>query len=227
VNENADMIRTAIFDMDGLMVDTEPLWREAEKQVFASVGIALDDNMMRETMGLRADEVVAYRYHLQPWSQRTQKQVLDDILYLVRDLIASRAEPLPGLHALLDFFPSRNIGMALASSSHMMLIQTVLAKFDLEKRFEVVHSAEDEPYGKPHPAIYLSTAQRMHTYPADCLALEDSFNGLIAAKAARMKVVAIPDAEHRNDPRFGAADLVLQGMNDFTAGRLDFLNTLR
>lgn len=73
----------------------------------------------------------------------------------------------------------------------------------------MVHSAEAEPYGKPHPAVYLSTAARLGVAPARCLALEDSLNGLIAAKAARMRCVAVPE---RPDPRFALADLVLPGL---------------
>jgi len=94
----------------------------------------------------------------------------------------------------------------------------VLAALDLGEAFEVVHSAEDEPYGKPHPGIYLTAAERLGVDPVACVAIEDSVAGVVAAKAARMAAVAVP--EDRGDPRFGIADAVLDSLADL-AGWLD------
>jgi sugar-phosphatase len=82
------------------------------------------------------------------------------------------------------------------------------------------HSAEFEPYGKPHPAVYLTTAAKLGVDPVDCLAVEDSFNGAIAAKAARMRVVVIPEAPHRDSPRWGFCDARLDSLDGVDADLL-------
>lgn len=107
--------------------------------------------------------------------------------------------------------------LALASSSSTFLIETTLRALGLQQVFEVVESAELEPLGKPHPGVYLNTARRLAVDPVRCLAIEDSLNGVIAAKAARMTTVAIPEAHAQADPRFRVADHQLASLLEFPA----------
>ena len=96
----------------------------------------------------------------------------------------------------------------------------------MENIFRVVHSAEQEEYGKPHPAVFLTTAKHLRISPAHCLVIEDSFNGLIAAKAARMKTVVIPMAEQWNEARFDIADSKLKSLREFSEPEWNHLNSL-
>ena len=202
-------VAAVIFDMDGVLVDSEPLWQVAEIEVFAAVGVALTIERCQETIGLRIDEAVDHWWIRHPWSGPLPAEVADGIVARVTELIAERAEPLPGVRDAIA--AARRVGpIALASSSPRRLIDAVLARFDLH--FDVVHSAEDEAFGKPHPAIYLTTADRLGVAPTRCLAVEDSVNGVVAAKAARMACVAIPELAQRDDPRFGVADAVLDSL---------------
>jgi sugar-phosphatase len=202
-------ITAVIFDMDGVLVDSEPLWQEAEIEVFAGVGVELTAERCQETMGLRIDEAVDHWWVRHPWPGPSPIEVAEAIVARVTELIAERAEPLPGVHEAIA--AARRVGpIALASSSPRRLIDAVLARFDLD--FDVVHSAEDEAFGKPHPAIYLTTADRLGVAPTRCLAVEDSVNGVVAAKAARMACVAIPEPSLRGDRRFGVADAVLDSL---------------
>ena len=107
--------------------------------------------------------------------------------------------------------------VALASSSAYRVIRAVVERLGLADAFDLIYSAEEEEYGKPHPGVYLTTAHRLGVAPTRCLAVEDSLNGVLAAKAARMKCVAIPEAEARHDPRFAIADTVLDSLNGFDA----------
>jgi len=100
----------------------------------------------------------------------------------------------------------------LASSSQFVLIDAVLDHFYLRDYFQIVHSAESEPYGKPHPGVYLTTASLLGKRARECLAVEDSMNGLVAAKAAMMRCLMVPDVALREDPRLSLADLVVESL---------------
>jgi sugar-phosphatase len=218
------MIEAVIFDMDGVLIDSEPYWQEAQKEVFQMVGVEVTDTMCHETMGLRIDEVVAHWFARYKWSGMTCKEVEDQVIQGVIDRVHSRGALLPGVHEAIDLFKKKKLKTALASSSALRLIHTVLDKFDLKKNFDVIHSAEHEPYGKPHPAIYLSTAKLLDTDPTYCLAIEDSFNGLIAAKAARMKTVCIPEKRVWSQTKFDIADVKLWSLTELSDGVWKLIN---
>jgi mannitol-1-/sugar-/sorbitol-6-/2-deoxyglucose-6-phosphatase len=210
------MIKAAIFDMDGVLLDSEPFWQEAEMEVFASVGIHLTRAQCIETTGLPVNDVVAYRYNQNPWNDKSLNQVSDEIVTGVELRVRERAVLLDGVLDILEFLNVRRIPIALASSSDNRLISTVLKTLSLEHTFSVVHSAEDEAYGKPHPAVFLTTAKLLNISPEHCAVIEDSFNGLIAAKAARMKTIMIPMAAQWGETRFDIADIKLHSLKEFS-----------
>ncbi|RMI00128.1 MAG: hexitol phosphatase HxpB [Calditrichaeota bacterium] len=211
------MIKAVIFDMDGLLIDSEPMWQQAEMAQFAKVGLELTPEMCTQTTGMRIDEVIQHWYeqfplNKQPLSREALKQhILDDVI----DRIRKHGKPRPGVGYILDFFRDIGVKMALASSSHYRVINAVLDVLHIAHYFQVIHSAEEEPYGKPHPAVYLTTAEKLNVSPGECLAFEDSLNGVIAAKAARMRCVVVPPEAHLHDPRFALADLVLASLREF------------
>lgn len=208
-----------VFDMDGLLIDSEPLWQQAEIEVFATVGLNLTRADCALTMGVRIDEVVAFWHRRRPWSPGGPSQALvtEQIVDRVIALIRTQAELLPGAVQALGFFSARGLPLGLASSSPLRLIDAVLDRFALRRHFQVIHSAQHEPLGKPHPAVYLSTARLLGQPAPGCLAIEDSLNGLISAKAARMGCIAVPAAESRADPRFSLADVVLESLEGIDA----------
>jgi len=206
------MIRAVIFDMDGLLIDSEPYWQETERKVFAELGLEITEEMQASTFGLRSDEQISYWYDYQPWKDKSFGEVEQRYYQIMQDFFEKDAELMEGATDALEFFSAKGLPLALASSSNMELINAFLDKFGLHHYFKEVYSAEFEEYGKPHPGVYLETARRMGTTPTRCLALEDSFHGIIAAKAARMKTIAVPDNQHRGDPRYGASDIVLDSL---------------
>jgi sugar-phosphatase len=205
----------AIFDMDGLLIDSEPLWQEAEKKIFSSVGLQLTTAMCEHTMGMRLDEVVLHWFGYQPWEGKSLKSIEEEILTEVARLIRLKGTPLQGVHEVLRFCRSAGLKMAVASSSYLDLIEAVLAKLEVRDEFEVVHSAQFEPKGKPDPGIYLSTARMLGVEPCRCIAFEDSYNGLLAAKSAGMLTVAVPAPQHFNDRRFLIADAKIRSLLEF------------
>lgn len=209
-------MRAAIFDMDGLLIDSEPLWREAEINVFRSVGVPLDRELCRETLGVRLDEVVRHWHGKYPWRGEALEVVESRILDEVSRLIADRGKLMPGAREAVDALSAANYALAVASSSPMRLIRTALEAFGLIDDFSVLHSAEAEEKGKPHPAVYLSTMSRLGVDPGQCIAFEDSAMGVRAAKRAGARVIAVPDPEDIANPAFADADVVLASLRDFS-----------
>jgi HAD superfamily hydrolase (TIGR01509 family) len=218
------MLRAAIYDMDGLLLDSEPYWVQAELEVLGAVGVPLTAELARETTGMRLDEAVAHWYRRFPWKTYSQHEVVARLTKAAHRLILAHAEAKPGVEESLALFAGQGLRRALASSSPPVLIDAVVDKLGLSGQFELAVSAEAEAFGKPHPAVYLTCAQRLGLSPTDCVALEDSVNGLISAKAARMRVIAIPEAAHRNDVRFGLADAVVASLLDVDAALLHRLS---
>ena len=210
------MIEAVIFDMDGLLIDSEPLWQEAEVEVFNKLGVPLTVEMTPQTMGLRTDEVVEYWHKRHPWDVPSQQEVSQQIDEAVIELIRQKGVAKEGVREAVSICEDAGLPVAIASSSPMLLITTVLEKLGIADKIKAVHSAHDEAYGKPHPAVYISTAKALGVQPAHCLTFEDSANGVLSAKAAKLKCIAIPEPESRNDKRFGIADILLHSLLDFT-----------
>ncbi len=201
--------------MDGLLIDTEPHWQRTEREVFSDLGIHITEEMQVATFGLRSDEQIRYWFDHKPWKDITFEEVEGRYHDTMLQYFLDQAELMRGAVEALDFFSSKGLPLALASSSNMQLINAFLDKFAFHHYFTVVYSAEFEEYGKPHPAVYLETARRLNTAPVNCLALEDSFHGIIAAKAARMKTIAVP---LHPEARFSASDVVLNSLTDLNDG---------
>lgn len=207
-----EQTQLVIFDMDGLLIDSEPYWKIAEKEVFGKLGLNLTDVLLRQVMGFRLSEVVRHWYHYQPWPNPNFEQTERDVLNCVKQLIQQHANAMPGVYEVLTHCKNKNYKIALASSSAMELIDVVIDKLNIRHYFDVVWSAQFEEYGKPHPAIFLSVAKQLNIEPKHCVVFEDAINGVIAAKAARMYCIAIPEEVSYNDPRFAIADVKRQSL---------------
>jgi sugar-phosphatase len=204
-----------IFDMDGVLIDSEPLWKIAMEEVFRSIGSELTRQDFQKTVGLRLDEVITFWHQHEGWKNVTPKEVEQQIVLKMVELIRANAAPLQGVLETLAFLQARKIKIGLATSSYEILIQTVLEELKISSFFEVTHSAEHEAYGKPHPAVYLTVADRLAVSPVRCLVIEDSLNGIISGKAAKMKVVCIPEKTHFPEPKLILADYHFATMTDF------------
>jgi sugar-phosphatase len=208
------MIKAVIYDMDGVLIDSEPLWREAIITTFNSVGLNFNEEKCRITQGMRLYEVVEYWYNKTPWQNNTIEEVESALLSKVTELVVNKGIAIEGVNESLNHFQSKGLKVALASSSATSLINTVLNQLEIKNEFEIINSAENLNYGKPHPEIFLKTAKQLNIKPTNCLVIEDSFHGVLAAKAALMKVVAIPEKENWNDERFAIADYHLKSLTE-------------
>ncbi|MBL7690751.1 MAG: hexitol phosphatase HxpB [Flavipsychrobacter sp.] len=217
------MINTVIFDMDGLLLDTEPLWGKSMLQVAEKHKIPITAQRFKETTGLRIYEVTDHWAIHYPWEGRSSKEVAEEILDEIIASSKSHATVMRGVEQTLQLLRKHKFKIGLASSSPARMIHELVDHFGITHYFDVITSADVVDLGKPHPAVFLHCAAELGSRPNQCVVLEDSVNGMIAGKAARMKVIAIPEEIHFDDPRFSIADARLRSMEDFDLDMLKHL----
>ncbi|WP_277975534.1 hexitol phosphatase HxpB [Pantoea endophytica] len=206
-------VLAAIFDMDGLLIDSEPLWDRAELDIFASLGVDITRrHELPDTLGLRIDQTVRMWFEALPWSGPDQQEVTQRIIARALALVEETRPLLPGVEQALQLCQQQGLKIGLASASPLHMLERVLEMFDLRKYFDVLASAEALPYSKPHPQVYLDAAAKLGIDPLNCVTLEDSFNGMIATKAARMRSIVVPAADHRDDTRWALANVILDDL---------------
>lgn len=215
-------LNTVIFDIDGLLIDSEPLWAEAAAEVFRNYNIRLTAQQYISTTGLRTKEFVQTWFKYYKISDDELIHAEKNIVAVVLEKIKNKPIILPGVSYIFDFFKQRNFKIGLATSSPQTLIDLVIDLIDLKKYVQASASAEELEYGKPNPQVYLNCAQKLNSSPFECICFEDSFNGLIAAKAARMKCVVVPFYAQLKEKHWAAADLKLTSLQNF--GELHFNN---
>lgn len=214
------MIKAVIFDMDGVMIDSEPLWEKTERILLA-----------RRNIEYTAD----YRDQIVGLNQNDSGKLLVETFKLeekIEDIISERVEILFGIYVeelevveelipLLNQLRENNYKLAVASSSPLRVINFVLDMFSLHEYFPIVVSGECTDNGKPHPDIYIHTSQRLEVEPKECVAIEDSINGVKSAKAAGMYCIAVPD-KRLTQEKFQNADLIVPSLNRISPELINF-----
>jgi sugar-phosphatase len=209
-------IDAAVLDMDGLLIDTEPVWREAETEVFGGLGIRLSEADMLATMGRRIVELAAHWRRAHPWpdaetGRPSDAEIAEAVVDRVVAHVQAAGELMPGAGEAVRLLRRLGLRLAIASSSPHRLIDAVCDRLGLNS-IEVRCSAEDEARGKPAPDVYLTAARRLELGPGRCLAIEDSPAGVQAARAAGMRCIAVPDRLIADDRRYDEADAVLDSL---------------
>jgi len=211
----AGPVTSVIFDMDGLLIDTEPAWRTAEVAVLGRHGVRLSRADVIDSTGHEIGAVVAGWLRRLPGPYGGDPQdvaaVTDEITDLVIAHVARVGEPMAGVPEAIALFKRWGLRLAIASSSPPRLIDAVCRRIGLDW-ISVRCSAASEARGKPAPDVYLTAARKLGEDPARCLALEDSVAGVMAARAAGMRCIAVPDPHLADDLAYRAADLVLDSL---------------
>ncbi|PHM46837.1 hexitol phosphatase HxpB [Xenorhabdus miraniensis] len=203
--------------MDGLLIDSEPYWERGEKSVFSALGLDLTlAEKLPDTLGLRIDKVVELWYQASPWQGPSKREVEQRIINYVVQSVKENRPLLPGVEHALNLCRERGLKIGLASASPHEMLEQVLELFNLRHYFDVVVSAANLPHSKPHPEVYLQAASQLGVEPIHCVTLEDSFNGMIATKAARMRSIVVPATHHFDDHRWSLADIKLNSLEQLT-----------
>ncbi|HBN08999.1 MAG TPA: hydrolase [Cyanobacteria bacterium UBA8530] len=194
-----------IFDMDGLLIDSEPLYQRTEKKILADYGIT-DFSILDEAFGMKNEE--AFEMYVERLALPADPlELLDRCREQMLVLFKEELQLMPQAEACLETFHRKGYPMALASGSMRALLDTAVGRFGLEKYFSVTVSGDDVEHGKPDPEIFLLAAKKLGVKPSDCLVFEDAIHGVTAAKAAGMYCVAVPNPSVPRE-RFREADWI-------------------
>ena len=199
--------------MDGLLLDSEPVWGVVMREVAAAHGLVVPLHRVKETTGLRIEEVCRHWERHFPWTSGASVEVLAN--EIVAGVVAGSKQAagvMPGALNLLKKLHAEGWKIGLASSSPLRMINALLEHFEIAQWFSTVAAGDMVDWGKPHPAVFMKCAEMLELQPFECVVLEDSVNGCIAGKAAWMRVVAVPHAMAYNDLRFSIADAKVESL---------------
>lgn len=201
--------------MDGLLIDSEPIWQEATNEIFSGKGLHLSLQQYETTTGLRTSEFLEHWFIHFDLDKSLIKTWENSLFEIVIHKVKTKAKMMPGVDYILNFFEQQNFKIGLATSSPASLIDAVVEIGGIKDFFQAITSAQDLPYGKPNPQVYLNCAKALKSDPSECICFEDSINGMIAAKAAKMKCVVVPAPSQAKDLRWSLADLQLSSLQNF------------
>ena len=213
--QNSDAGIAVIFDMDGVLIDSEPNWKIAEVEIFRRLGVPLTETMTQQTTGLRMDACVEYWRARYPF-QGDAAEISAEITGKMVDWVRSSGAALPGVSTTIAAMRGLGLPLGLATSSDFSLIEAVLERLDLEDAFSAIASASEVASGKPDPAVYQLCARRLGCAADQCTAIEDSITGVQSATRAGMKCVAVGNATASR------ADLLAAGAAHWLASLEEF-----
>lgn len=214
------MIKAAIFDMDGLLIDSEPLWGRADEAALKTVGVTLTTEDIHNALGRGIANAVTYWYQQHPWQGRSCEDVTAAIIDSFLTIVEEEGKLKPGVHRTIEICKQAGLPLAIASSSPRNVINPIVDKLQIRDFFDEIYSAEHEPYSKPHPGVFITAANTLDVAAEECLVFEDAPSGVLAAKAAKMHCIAVPEPDVKSNRFIQTADVVLDSLEEFTADML-------
>ena len=208
-------MQAVIFDMDGLLIDSEPFWKQAEHEVFSSVGVELTEDLTALTAAMTTREVTEFWYAKQPWQDTSLEEVENSVVERVKYLIETQGQAMQGVHDLLDSLQQAKVKIGLATNSPKGIIPSVLQRLNIADYFMAYSSAEEVTKGKPAPDVYQLTLEKLGIEAHQCIAFEDSLGGIKAALAAGIKAIAVPHANEFEHEKFDLASYKLRNLSEF------------
>lgn len=213
-------LKAVLFDMDGVIIDSEPLWTEAERRLLARRKLRCSPALKGVLMGRNSWEAV--RLLKEHYSLRERlEDLIQERNQLIAELFGDSLQPIPDVLTLLEAIVDRGIKTALVSSSSKSLVELVLEKLKISELFDLIISGDHVARGKPAPDIYVAAARELCVAAEDCLVIEDAPNGVAAAKAAGMSCLAISTSASRRE--LAAADRVVSSFREVDLSKLQEL----
>jgi HAD superfamily hydrolase (TIGR01509 family) len=210
-----EMIDAVVFDLDGILIQTEELWDEVRERLARERGGRYDAQAQRDMMGMSSPEWSRYM-HERVGLPEPPEEIAAEVVGLMEARYRERLPLIPGAVEAVERLAAR-WPLGLASSSNRPLIDLVLELSGLDRFFRATVSSEEVDRGKPAPDVYLEACRRLGVYPTRAAAVEDSHAGIAAAKAAGMRVIAIPNPSFPpGDEALAEADAVLGSLAELT-----------
>jgi len=211
------MLSAIIFDLDGVLADSEPWWNQIDAQLLAEHGANYRGEYHREVLGVSYPIAVEF-YKKAFGIDASTNEMMKRRGEIAAEFFASRVGLFPRTNEVLAQLRELNLRLAVATSSVAASARPFLDRHQLTKFFEIVVTGDEVEHGKPAPDIYLAVAAKLRVQPESCLVIEDSLSGIAAAKAAKMKVAAIPDRRFVDPGAYeNQADYVLGDLSEIPA----------
>ena len=204
-----------IFDMDGLLIDSEPFWKEAEHQVFTKKGVRVSPELAILTAQMTTRQVTEFWYKEFPWSGSTLEDVENEVIDKVIALVTEKGQALAGVTETIKMLKANGIKIGLATNSPARVMHSILAKLKIDQDFDAISSSDEVIKGKPCPEIYQLTLSKLGVLAENVIAFEDSVGGLTASVAAGIKTIAVPENANYNSDKFEAAIAILPSLAHF------------
>ena len=212
------MIQTVIFDMDGVIIDSEPVYFRIDKQMFEELNIAVSFEEHCTYVGTSSQnmwDAIIKKHRLPDHPGELMRKEYN--LYMDYLVSAKNLQPIDGVMELINDLHDNNFKLILASSSRMETIDIILKRFKLSDLFIARVSGSELAHSKPHPEIFLRSAQLVRSEPKECIVIEDSRNGVAAAKAAGMKCIGFLNPSS-GDQDLKTADMTIRSFKELNAG---------
>lgn len=209
------MIKAVIFDMDGLLIDSEPFWHNAHKSVLRQFGHTVSERQLRDVAGKKTIDITRHWCALYGITEQTPEKMASQIFDMVILDVQREGTLLPGAEVLIKVLKNENVIMGIASSSPLEIIDAVVEKFKIAPYVDAIHSATDEDRGKPFPDVFIAAARSLNVELKECLVFEDSLNGVKAAKSAGMKCITVPEEGYDKKAHEAAKpDLIVESLEE-------------
>lgn len=199
--------QAVIFDMDGVVINSEHFWLQAEIEIFSALGVILSEEDRQQTRTMTTAEVTNFWFTKYPWKNvslfETEQMVIDRVI----ELIQTQNCFIENIRPFIQHLKAKNYKIGLATNSPESFISISLDRVGISDLFDAITSAEHEKKGKPDPAVYLTTAKKLNVSPDRCIVIEDSYHGMQAGKRAGMTVVAFTNGNENLS--FDIADHVI------------------
>jgi len=214
------MFKSIIFDMDGVIIDSEPIHFKVEKKLFKNLGLVISDEEHHSFVGTVSRETWLYIKDKYKLNQSIEELVeMERVSYMDCLLSQENIKPIPGVAELIEELRRNNVKLVVASSASIKNIETVLKMFNLERFFETKISGDEVNNGKPAPDIFLYAVKIIGAEPEECIVIEDSKNGVEAAKSAGMKCIGFENPNSGKQD-LSSADIVINSFSEINYQKL-------
>ncbi|PTT21467.1 HAD family hydrolase, partial [Chryseobacterium sp. HMWF028] len=194
-----------------VLIDSEKFWTQAEFDVFSSYGVQVTDELAAQTKYMTTQEVTEFWYKRFQWENFDATDLENKVVTRVIEMIQNQDCTMSGVQEFIKNLKNKKYKIGLATNAPLRVAHVVLEKLQVRDLFDTVHSSEFETQGKPHPAVYLTSAKNLGVSPEHCIAIEDSHSGLKAAKGAGMQTIIFTNNDKSIDS--GLADFKILSFN--------------